>query len=184
MPKKRYISHIKINPPDYTIKHSPCPHCRRTGNLIYHGYLYGISECRCHQVTRGQRIFCSNRNKRKGCGRTFSCFLAKYIYRSLLSTTTAWEFLKAYRSGLSLEKAYANLNPLCTLSFNTLLRFWKKFTLNTSEIRTYILNNYSQHHDHFKSHIDETIQHIEQCLYHPRLDPLAYYQIQSQTTII
>ncbi len=183
MPRRNFIYQDDITTPDHTIKHTPCPHCRRTGNLILHGYLYGISECRSHKITRGRRIFCSNRNKRTGCGRTLSCFLAQYIYRSLLSTTTAWEFLNAYKSGLSLEKAYLTLNPLCILSFTTFMRFWKKFTLNTSGIRTYILHHYTQPPGSFKSHVIETIHHIAHCLHHSELDPLAHYQIMAQDSI-
>lgn len=183
MPSKRYISNNDITIPDYKIKHTPCPHCRRTGNLIYHGYLFGISECRSHEITRGKRIFCSNRNKRTGCGKTYSFFLAQYIYRSILSTASAWQFLNAYKSGLSLEKAYSSLNPLCTISFDTFIRFWKKFKLNTSDIRTYILHHHTQLPDSFKSHVIETIHHIAQCLHHTELDPLAHYQLLAQSAI-
>lgn len=51
-----------------------CPHCKKTAFLICNGLLKGNDPDQqgCKQITRGQRIFCSNRHNRKGCGRSFS----------------------------------------------------------------------------------------------------------------
>ena len=49
------------------LKVNPCPHCLQKECLILHGYLYGYTEdTSSNVVKRGHRIFCSNRNKRKG----------------------------------------------------------------------------------------------------------------------
>ena len=55
------------------LKLTPCPHCKVVGTLIRHGFLYGFDDSSPRQKTvRARRIFCSNRNARPGCGRTFS----------------------------------------------------------------------------------------------------------------
>ena len=70
------------------LKQTPCPHCKVVGTLIRHGCLYGFDESSPQRKTvRARRIFCSNRNARPGCGRTFSVWLADKIRR--LSLTTA-----------------------------------------------------------------------------------------------
>ena len=59
-----------------------CPHRLVAGFLILHSFLYGYrypdSSAR---MLRGQRVFCSNRGRRKGCGRTFSVYLDTTIPR-------------------------------------------------------------------------------------------------------
>jgi hypothetical protein len=68
------------------LKNNPCPHCRITGCLILHGYLYGYKEdTSSKKVKRGHRIFCNNRLNRKvkGCGRTFSILISGFIKCSL-----------------------------------------------------------------------------------------------------
>ena len=59
------------------LKTTACPHCKRVGNLIRHGYLRGYDEKHPREKTvRAWRIFCSNRKQAAGCGRTFSVLCA------------------------------------------------------------------------------------------------------------
>jgi len=76
------------------MKRYRCPHCLAPGTLISHGRLYGY-QFRNHsnRVLRGFRLFCSNRYRRKGCGRTFSVWLAWKLYRSLLNAMDVWRFI-------------------------------------------------------------------------------------------
>src|SRR5205085_506945 len=69
------------------LKLMPCPHCKTVGNLIRHGCLRGYDESNSQRKTiRARRIFCSNRNARRGCGRTFSVWSADKIRRLSLTT--------------------------------------------------------------------------------------------------
>ena len=62
------------------LKVTACPHCKATGLLVLHGFLRGYDESSPREKTiRARRIFCSNRNNRQGCGRTFSVWLADKI---------------------------------------------------------------------------------------------------------
>ena len=54
---------------------------------------------------RGQRVFCSNRGRRGGCGGTFSIFLAEVLPRHTFTATLVWPWLLERLAGLSLKAA-------------------------------------------------------------------------------
>jgi hypothetical protein len=115
------------------LRQTPCPHCKRVGTLIRHGFLRGFDDSCKHQTVRARRIFCSNRNHRPGCGRTFSIWLADKIRRLGLTTGSLWRFLlRAVADGIRAALRYSD-GPL---SDRTLLRIWKRFHHAQSTIRT------------------------------------------------
>jgi hypothetical protein len=61
------------------------------------------------QVERGQRVFCSNRGQRGGCGRTSSIFLADVLPRHTMSAPWLWKFLLALLAGDSVKRAAQNI---------------------------------------------------------------------------
>jgi len=116
------------------LKQTPCPHCKVVGTLIRHGFLYGFDENSPQRKTlRARRIFCSNRNARRGCGRTFSIWLADKIRRLSLTTGCLWRFLQRAAAGSILAAIRA---ADCQLSDRTLQRIWKRFNHGQSKIRT------------------------------------------------
>jgi hypothetical protein len=116
------------------LKQTPCPHCKVVGMLIRHGSLYGFDDSSPQRKTvRGRRVFCSNRNARRGCGRTFSVWIADKIKRLSLSTGGLWRFLQSAVAGsvgaaLSATRSY--------LSDRTWQRIWQRFNQGQSKIRT------------------------------------------------
>jgi hypothetical protein len=116
------------------LKLTPCPHCNVVGTLIRHGLLLGYDENHPRQKTvRARRVFCSNRNARRGCGRTFSVWCADKIRRLSLTTAALWKFLQRAVAGSLLAAIDA---AHCHLSDRTLQRIWKRFGLGQSKIRT------------------------------------------------
>src|SRR5271154_998221 len=82
------------------LKQTPCPHCQVVGALIRHGFLRGFDESSPQRKTvRARRIFCSNRQARRGCGRTFSVWAADKIRRLSLTTGALWRFLQGAVAG-------------------------------------------------------------------------------------
>jgi hypothetical protein len=76
------------------LKITPCPHCQKAGSLIRHGFLRGYDQQhQRHKTIRAARIFCSNRNRSTGCGRTFSVWLADKIRHLFLGADSLWAFL-------------------------------------------------------------------------------------------
>jgi len=116
------------------LKLTPCPHCQLVGTLIRHGFLYGFDETSPHRkARRARRIFCSNRQARPGCGRTFSVWAADKIRRLGLTTGGLWRFLQRTVA----DGILAALRSFpCHLSDRTLLRIWQRFCRGQSTLRT------------------------------------------------
>jgi hypothetical protein len=116
------------------LKLTPCPHCKVVGALIRHGLLRGFDDSSPQRQTiRARRIFCSNRQARRGCGRTFSVWLADKIRRLSLTTGALWRFLQRAAAGSILA---AIRTAAGHLSDRTWQRIWKRFNLAQSKIRT------------------------------------------------
>jgi hypothetical protein len=115
------------------LKQTPCPHCKAVGTLIRHGFLRGYDESTRAKTERARRIFCSNRNARRGCGRTFSVWLADKIRRLGLTTGALWRFLQHAAAG---PVVAAIRTAGGRLSDRTWLRIWKRFDQAQSKIRT------------------------------------------------
>jgi hypothetical protein len=116
------------------LKLTACPHCRQVGMLVRHGFLRGYDDSspRCKTI-RARRIFCSNRHRRTGCGRTFSVWIASKIRRISLTSRGLLAFLQRAVMG-SLAAAIRDTD--CPRSDRTLRRIWKRFDRGQSRIRT------------------------------------------------
>lgn len=116
------------------LKQTSCPHCKTVGTLIRHGTLTGFDDSTHQRKTlRARRIFCSNRHRRHGCGRTFSIWIAHKIRRLSLTTRTLWTFLQHAVVGTIAAAIHAVNGPW---SDRTLQRIWKRFDRGQSAIRT------------------------------------------------
>ena len=119
------------------LKLTPCPHCRRVGTLIRHGTLTGFDDSNPRRTVRARRIFCSNRHRRGGCGRTISVWLVDKIRRLSLTTRTVWAFLKRAVAG-TIAAAIRDIKS--SRSDRTFRRVWSRFQRNQSAIRTALLS--------------------------------------------
>jgi hypothetical protein len=120
------------------LKQMPCPHCKVVGALIRHGYLCGFDESNPQRQTmRARRIFCSNRNARPGCGRTFSVWCADKIRRLSVTTHAVWRFLQ--RAVAASIAAAILVVADCRRSDRTWQRIWHRFDRSQSKIRTALL---------------------------------------------
>jgi hypothetical protein len=61
------------------------------------------------QMIRGQRVFCSPRGRRGGCGHTFCLFLAPVLPRHSFSATGLWALLVRWLAGASVPSAAQSL---------------------------------------------------------------------------
>jgi hypothetical protein len=119
------------------LKLTPCPHCRTVGTLIRHGVLTGFDDSSARKTVRARRIFCSNRHRRGGCGRTVSVWFADKIRRLSLATRTVWTFLQRAVAG-SIAAAIRAIKS--SRSDRTLRRVWARFQRNQTAIRTALLS--------------------------------------------
>lgn len=120
------------------LKLTACPHCKVVGNLIRHGALQGFDE-NGRVVLRAHRVFCSRRNRRRGCGRTVSVWLADNIRRLKVTARRLWTFLQQAVAG-TLEGAIRALDSdLCDRTWQ---RIWSRFRAAQSHVRTALANRY------------------------------------------
>jgi hypothetical protein len=115
----------------------PCLHCRRIGWLIGHGRLVGYAEASSERVTRGMRLFCSNRHRRRGCGRTCSVWLASVLPRRVVRASTLSALLIALANGERVATAWRRLS--CT-SQRTGYRLRDRLALRGPAMRTALLS--------------------------------------------
>ena len=90
----------------FSLKQQRCPHCGCAESLNRHNKLYGNDPERAGaQAQRGQRVFCSNRGQRGGCGKTFSVFLAQVLPRHTVQAGQLWHLLQELLQGTSIQAA-------------------------------------------------------------------------------
>ena len=119
------------------LKLTPCPHCHVVGTLNRHGTLTGFDDSSPRRKTvRARRLFCSNRGRRPGCGRTTSVWIADRIRRLSVTTRTLGMFLRrAVADGLA-AAIRAVPGPRSDRSWQ---RLWTRFDLAQSRLRTALL---------------------------------------------
>jgi len=113
-----------------TLKQRACPRCHSVGFLIRHGFLrgYGLGS---DVVQRGWRIFCSNRQRRQGCGLTHAVLLSHILFRRSVTTVT-WElFWRNLLAGLPFKDAW----PVCAHGMECGRRLWRAWSQSHLRIR-------------------------------------------------
>ena len=60
-------------------------------------------------VVRGQRVFCSDRGRRGGCGKTFPLFFAEVLPRHSFPASMLWALLRALLDGKAIRAAAETL---------------------------------------------------------------------------
>lgn len=91
------------------LKSVSCPRCRAVGHLIGHGFLKGFAEEGYGRENRGWRIFCSNRGRRRGCGRTHSILLAGCLRRRTVRAMRFWKLIEALGAGRPFRDVWGKL---------------------------------------------------------------------------
>ena len=85
----------------FSLKQLRCPLCGAAETLNRHSKLQGNDpDTNCGgQVQRGQRVWCSNRGRRGGCGRSVSIFLAEVLPRHTVRAPALWSLLDRLLAG-------------------------------------------------------------------------------------
>ena len=117
------------------IKASLCPYCQTSGNLVLHGFLTGYGIDDEPEDKRGRRIFCSNRGKHFGCGRTFSILFSDCLKNFSIRATELWSALKNIATG---KPIYQAIKLTSRFSQSYPYHLWRTFKLNLSHIRSFL----------------------------------------------
>ena len=117
------------------IKIYPCPHCKLIGFLIMHGYLTGYDENNQSDIIkRGYRIFCSNRDNRKGCGKTFSIIKSCFIKGFTITANTVNLFISNIVNGFNISRSFYLTN--IKISISSIYKLYNRFKLTQPQIRS------------------------------------------------
>jgi len=156
---KRYVSSVEdFEQYRERLKFLPCPHCHAVGYLIGHGHLRGYGSEGHEKIRRGWRIFCSNRRRRKGCGRTYSILLAQFMPRHLVAADTLFRFLASVREGLTRKAAWERLHVPWTLQ--TGYRLWQRLCGRQSPLRSLLCRQTPAPVCHSPNPLFQLIEHL------------------------
>lgn len=163
-----------------TLRITACPHCNTTGSLIRHGFLRGYNEeNRPKKTIRAARVYCSNRNRAAGCGRTFSVWMAGQIRRLTLSAESLWTFLSNALSTGNKRQTFAKLD--CSLSDSAPYRIWKRFQNAQSAIRAALSGFCEPPESAADSPEEITLAHLQKAFPGHTLCPVAAFGATLQT---
>jgi len=166
------------------LKCSPCPHCKHAGALNRHGFLRGYDEQNFRQkAVRAVRVFCSNRGSNEGCGRTFSVWIADKVKRLFLDAKSLWEFLHQAATTGNKSQAFQQLR--CSMGDSATYRIWKRFLQAQSAIRTALAAFCPPPRQTTESNsqcaAQATVAHLQEAFKDSPLNPIAAYQVQTQS---
>ena len=161
------------------LKLTACPHCGSVGNLIRHGYLRGYDDKhQCRRTIRAQRIFCCNRKRATGCGRTFSIWWADKVKRFFLTAESLWAFLKNVVTSGNKLQSFRDLHS--GLSESAPYRIWKRFLQAQTAIRTALTRLCEPPECTAKHPAAQTLAHLE-AAFPDHHSPISGFQAKLQT---
>jgi len=117
--RKQFLANLKL---------IECPHCGKTDYLIRNGPLTGNDPDQHgpEQIKRGQRIFCSNRNNRQGCGSSFSILKSSSLPKRSIDTAALNILLTAVLKCAGCIYRAFNQTTKWQFSLSSAYRIWKE----------------------------------------------------------
>src|SRR6267154_199592 len=131
----RHLEHLSDVLP--LLKQFGCPFCGAAETLNCHSKLCGNDPDSTQLpagLQRGQRVWCSNRGRRGGCGRSFSIFLAEVLPRHTVTGRWLWRLLQRLLGGGSIKKAFEALAP--PFALDTLYHLLHRLRARLAAVRT------------------------------------------------
>lgn len=128
-------------------------------------------------MLRGQRVFCSNRGRRTGCGRTFSVYLDTTIPRHSSTAPQLWAVLTLLCQSPDQSINACAQQARWPLSIQALYALLRRMRLHLDRLRTglYAIGpppRLSSHHDPLFA----AVEHLKM-LFHDKPCPLAAFSL-------
>jgi hypothetical protein len=166
------------------LKTRRCPFCNCAESLNQHSILYGNDldgQCADERCVRGQRIFCSNRGQRGGCGRTFPAFLPDALPRFSMTALLLWKLLLGLMSGGSILSAIHKAR--LPFAEETLYHLLERLRLRLGEIRSRLCQITPAHASSQSDPLLQTVEHFQAAF--AKVDcPIQAYQIHFQAALM
>jgi hypothetical protein len=121
---------------------------------------------------RGQRVFCSNRGNRGGCGRSFSFFLADVLPRHTLTAALLWKWLVQWLASASLKAAAEKLRLPFTLE--TVYRLRRNLRQRLAGLRTLLCREQKPPRSAQSDPVLQTAEHLRAVFARSECPPAAF----------
>lgn len=116
------------------LKGMTCGFCGRRGTLNRHGRIEGNDpQSADGRLQRGHRVYCSNRGRRGGCGRTFPILLAHVLPRHTFSAKLLWAVFHGLLGGLSIRASWQSAGK--PLALETTYHLIQRLRHRLSDVR-------------------------------------------------
>jgi hypothetical protein len=129
------------------------------------------------QRLRGQRVFCSNRGRRGGCGRTFALVLAEVLPRHTVTAALLWRWLVTWLAGLSPKAAAEKLR--LPVALETVYRLRRKLRRQLDHLRTRLCRRCAPPPSTRADPLGQTVEHLRQVFVRSACPP-AEFQLHFQ----
>jgi len=150
--------------------------------LNRHSILRGNDPAQtCGQSLRGQRVFCSNRGQRGGCGQTFSLVLADVLPRHTLTAALVWRWLVELLAGLSIKAAVEKLR--LPFALETLYRLRRRWQRGLAEVRPRLCREQPPPVSGQTDPLWQTVEHLR-AVFPASACPLADFQLHFQQPLL
>jgi len=111
------------------------------------------------EVFRGQRVYCSNRGLRGGCGRTFAFFLADILPRHTLTASLVWGCLVKLLAGFSRKAAAEKLR--LSFALETIYRVGRRLRRRLDVLRTRLCREQTPGASTHPDPLRQTVEHLQ-----------------------
>lgn len=152
-----------------------CPFCGAAETLNYHSKLFGNDpeSTQGGQAQRGQRVWCSNRGQRGGCGRSFSVFLADVLPGHTVRGAALWSLLARLLEGSSIKAAFEALG--LPFALETLYHLLQRLRGHLAQLRSALCREQKPTASSQTDPLLQSIQHLR-CLFAGSGCPVAEFQ--------
>lgn len=166
----------------FSLKQPSCPHCGCHGTLNRHSRCLGNDPAQASgQSVRGQRVFCSNRGRRGGCGRTFAIVLADVLPRHTFTASLVWRWLIQLLAGLSLKAAAEK--PGLPFALETVYALHRKLRRGLDRLRTCLCREHKPPQSAHADPLLQTLAHLKMLFPHSQCPP-ADFQLHFQRSFL
>jgi hypothetical protein len=126
-------------------------------------------------------VFCSNRGQRRGCGGTFSIFLAEVLPRHTVRASLLWQLLCKLLAGFSIKAGVETLRrPLALESFYHLLWRWRR---RLDEMRARLCQRQRPPDSSQSDPLVQTVEHLQN-VFKEALCPVSEFQMVFQQSFL
>jgi hypothetical protein len=164
------------------LKQLRCPACGAAETLNRHSKLYGNDLSAANgQAQRGQRVWCSSRGQRGGCGRSFCIFLADVLPRHTVRSATLWSLLERWLEGGSIKAAAEAL--ALPFGLETLYHLLQRMRGRLAAVRSALCRKQPAPASSQTDPLLQTVEHLRRLF--PQSDcPCADFQLHFQRPLL